>query len=244
MTGIQPNRRSQGGVVTDRELSLLYIGPDVLTSGHRARALERLGHRVVIVNPRDVLPSNRLLNYWSHHTGCALMERSLCRTIYSRLPEGKFDLVFVGTCELVGPSLVRDLKARFGTVIAHCNDDPYGQRDGWRWRLFLKSIALYDLVVVVRDCNVAEAIARGAKDVIRVSMSADEVAHCPRIVSTEDREKWSSEVAFIGTWMPEAGSVPCPSGFARRAARDLWQSMGPIQRMADLAKILARSRAS
>ncbi len=36
-------------------------------------------------------------------------------------------------------------------------------------------------------------------------MSADEVAHSPRPITKEDRDRWGSSVVFVGTWMPERG---------------------------------------
>jgi spore maturation protein CgeB len=195
-----------GKTATDaKALSILYLGPDHLTSGHRAEALRRLGHTVAIVNPRSALPNNRLVNFWNHQTGCAFLEGEIQRRILKRIPNQRFDLVFAGATELISPSLVRELKARFGTVIGYNIDDPFGGRDGRRWRLYLESVPFYDLVVVVRDSNVAEAAARGAKDVFRVLMAADEVAHRPRELKKADYDRWSSEVAFIGTWMPERG---------------------------------------
>jgi hypothetical protein len=133
------------------------------------------------------------------------MERYIRRHILGSLPQSVFDLAFVDSGELVGPSLVRELKSRFGTVINYNVDDPYGPRDGNKWRQYLHSVPFYDLVVVVRDCNIAEAFEAGARDVMRVHRSWDEIAHSPRKLSPNDLAKWGSEVAFIGTWMPERG---------------------------------------
>jgi len=36
-------------------------------------------------------------------------------------------------------------------------------------------------------------------------MSADEVAHCPRVLGPNERQLYASDVAFVGTWMPERG---------------------------------------
>jgi hypothetical protein len=101
--------------------------------------------------------------------------------------------------------VVSELKKRFGTIINYNIDDPYGKRDGRRWRQYLRAVPFYDLIVVVRDCNVAEAYSRGARKVLRVPMSADEIAHAPRAIREQDYRKWANDVLFIGTWMPERG---------------------------------------
>ncbi len=67
------------------------------------------------------------------------------------------------------------------------------------------SLSSYDLCVVVRSENVAEAHALGAKDVMRVYRSSDEISHAPQHISEEDRRLWRSEVLFLGTWFPERG---------------------------------------
>jgi spore maturation protein CgeB len=48
-------------------------------------------------------------------------------------------------------------------------------------------------------------MAAGAQRVLRVWMSADEVAHAPRILGPDDWKRWSSDVVFVGTWMTERG---------------------------------------
>ena len=96
---------------------------------------------------------------------------------------------------------------RSNAVVNYNVDDPFGRRDGRRWRLYLRSVPCYDLVVVVREVNVAEAYARGARGVLRLYRSADEEAHAPRPLTAVDRAKWTDGVIFVGTWMPERGPL-------------------------------------
>jgi spore maturation protein CgeB len=186
-------------------LSILYIGRNSGTSLHRVEALRRLGNEVFLIDPNTFLPATRLSGIWTWQTGGLFLEGYIRRRILAILPAKKFDLVYVDSGELVGPALVRELKSRFGSVINYNVDDPYGARDGHRWRLYRAAVPVYDLIVVVRDCNVSEAYAAGASRVMRVHRSADEVAHAPRVCSPEEHAQWGSEVAFVGTWMPERG---------------------------------------
>ena len=188
-----------------KQLSILYIGVDSGTSLHRVRALERLGHRVTLVNPRTSLPRNKLVARWVNRTGGLFFEQRVRKNLLATLPLTSFDVVWVDAGDLIGPSLVKDLKALYGCVVNYNHDDPYGKRDGYKWRLYLKAVPEYNLITVIRECNVKEALAAGAKDVLLLDRSADEVAHAPRKITKEDYEKWSSEVVFIGTWMPERG---------------------------------------
>ena len=186
-------------------LSILYIGSDYGTSRHRALALQRLGNQIHIIDPRRFILNHRFVRAWTWKTGALLLEDFVRRRVLESIPPTKFDLVYVDGGQLVGPSLVRALKKRFGTIINYNVDDPYGKRDGNRWRLYLRAVPLYDFIVVVRAANIREAFAAGANDVLRVHRSADEIAHFPRQISDADRQRWATEIAFIGTWMPERG---------------------------------------
>jgi hypothetical protein len=185
--------------------SILFIGRDSGTSRHRAFALRRLGYQVHVIDPLSLYSYGSLADKWSWHTGGLFLENIIQKKLLASIPRIAFSLVYVEGGELIGPRLVQELRILFGTVINYNIDDPYGGRDGLRWRLYKRSVPFYDLVVVLRECNVSEALAKGATNVMRVSMSADEVAHSPQHISEADARRLASDVAFVGTWMPERG---------------------------------------
>ena len=74
-----------------------------------------------------------------------------------------------------------------------------------RFSTYRRAVPEYDLVVVVRPPNVAEARESGARQVLLHPMVSDEVAHAPRPLTPAIQAQWGSEVAFIGSWMPERG---------------------------------------
>jgi spore maturation protein CgeB len=195
---------SSSEAVTEN-LSILYLGIDSGTSRHRALSLTRLGHKVNHLDPFRFLPSGWITDYWNHHTGALGFAGLVRARVLNSIRNMRFDLVWVDAGNLVGPELVRDLKRQAAFVINYNVDDPYGRRDSNKWRLYLRSVPYYDRIVVLRECNIAEAYRAGANDVMRVYMSSDEVAHAPRSPSAADRAQWSSEVAFVGSWMPERG---------------------------------------
>lgn len=187
------------------KLSVLYLGAESGTSRHRANALRRLGHDVCVVDPAGFLPASRAISSWNHHTGGCLLGGLARRGVLNAIGSHEYDLALVDGGMLVDRVLVNELRQRCKVVLNYNIDDPFGQRDGRKWRLYLEALPLYDLVAVVRECNVREAVAAGARDVIRVHMSADEVAHSPVPCTEEDRDQWGARVTFIGTWMPERG---------------------------------------
>jgi len=84
-------------------------------------------------------------------------------------------------------------------------DDPFGFRDRLTWLLYKKTVKEYDLTVVVREPNVDEAKRFGAKDVLKVWRSGDEVAHRRNELTEEEIHKYSTDVLFLGTWMVGRG---------------------------------------
>jgi spore maturation protein CgeB len=197
--------RGRSNSATMEKLAILYLGTDSGTSRHRARSLIRLRNKVQVLDPYGFLPAGWMMNYWNHHTGALGSGRLVRNRVLGAIRNLKFDLVWVDGGDVISPELVCALKWQGRFVINYNLDDPYGTRDSKKWRLYLRSVPHYDLIVVVRDCNVAEAYQAGAKTVLRVDRSADEVAHAPRTISAADQAKWGSDVAFLGTWMPERG---------------------------------------
>lgn len=186
-------------------MNILYLGNDYGTTKHRIEALRRLGHTVQVIDPEMLVPKGRVTARLHWETGGLLCERIVTGAVLARLDGTHFDVVLSNNGRYVGPSLVQELQCRFGPVISYNNDDPYGERDRFSWALFRRTVSFYDLVVVPREENIAEATAYGAKKTLRVYFSADEVAHAPRLLSEADHARWDSDVIFVGTWMPERG---------------------------------------
>jgi spore maturation protein CgeB len=187
-------------------MRILYLGSKNGTSGHRAKALRRLQHEVDILDFADILPKLPLLGTWERYLGSVGLASLLRTRVLKRLAgNGTFDLVWVDSGALVSRELVEDLK-RFGKrVLNYITDDPYGSRDLNLWHQYRRAVSAYDLVVVVRKENEAEAHSLGARRVLRVYFSADEIAHEPFHLNQEERANWTTDVLFVGTAFPERG---------------------------------------
>jgi spore maturation protein CgeB len=187
-------------------MRIAYLGSNWGTSLHRAEALKRIGHRVFLIDPRDYLPSSKWVGRWLYYTGGFGVNHLFDRPIVAKVQQIQPDLVWIAQLEYLGCGLLKKLQSiSTGPIINYTNDDPFGGRDGPRFRKYLQTVRYYDLLVVMRTVNILEAKMAGARRVLRIFMSADEVAHRPRTLSTDDRRIFSSDVAFVGTWMPERG---------------------------------------
>ena len=194
-------RRGKGA----NSLRVAYIGRASGTSLHRARAMERLGHTVSLIDPYDFLPRSVWVSRWLFHTGGAGVGFLIDRPIVETAARSRPNLIWVDQGDFLGASLINSLRSFDVPIVNYTIDDPFGSRDGRRFDHYLQALPYYDLVVVMREQNVAEAYGYGARKVLRVWMSADEVAHCPREISEKDLSLWSSDVCFVGTWYPERG---------------------------------------
>ncbi|MFH1066827.1 MAG: glycosyltransferase [bacterium] len=185
----------------------LYLGEtfEHSTARHRAEALSRLGWEVTFINPISFTPRVWPIPGIFNRLGNVGLPWLVERGVLSQIGKAPFDLVWVDGGSLVGPSLLKKLSRQGGALVNYNLDDPFGGRDGNAWRVYLKAVPFYDLLAVVREENVQEAKALGAKKVKRVFRSYDPVAHALRPLTAENQKRWASKVVFIGTWMPERG---------------------------------------
>jgi spore maturation protein CgeB len=191
-------------------MNILYLGDMAAhcTSRHRALALGRIGHHVVHVDPVACVRWTRLSRILHYRTGYKLINSKVRDYVMSEAANWgrEYDIVWVDNGEAVSRQLLGLLKSKYSCLVVNYNcDDPTGGRDGARWLTFRGSLCEYHLAVVVRAESQVEYPIYGAQRVLRVWRSADEVAHAPRLITPEIYKKWSSEVAFVGTWMQERG---------------------------------------
>jgi spore maturation protein CgeB len=186
-------------------LSILYLGTRDGTSLDRANALQRLGHRVHHIDLRRLLPQTKWMYRITWKFGGQVFAPWILRALPKALHGEHFDVCLVDSGEWVTPGIIAVLRRYADRVVNYVIDDPFGARDVARFRAYRRSLKFYDLCVVVRPDNAREALAAGAKRVLRVFMSSDEVTHAPRVLTAQDRAKWDSDVLFLGTWFPERG---------------------------------------
>ena len=184
-------------------MRVLYLGAShtASTARHRAEALRRLGCEVDLHDPYEAVQGHTrgLLGALHYRTGYLLLRRVVERWLLKALPPTRrYDLCWVDNGELLSRNALAHLKQQCQHLVLFNHDDPTGTRDGARFMTLKSALAAYDLCVVVRHINVAEFQALGAKDVLRVWMSYDEVAHRPTKPVRPINPAHLSDIAFIG----------------------------------------------
>ncbi len=183
---------------------ILYLGFQGGNTSKRVNALRRLGHEVTHLDPYSLFPYRDFIGRLIYYGGGPLIESYLKYKILPMISNERFDMTFVDGGELIGPKMMKVLRAVSTRIINYNNDDPFGRRDKNKWRLYLQAVPHYDVLAVVRPDNIGEAYALGARKVLQVFMAVDELDG-PREITPEDRRRLSHDVLFIGTWMPERG---------------------------------------
>jgi len=185
--------------------SILCVGQNSGTCLDRANALRRLGYGVELIDLRTLLPRTTLIFPFTRRFGGHWFEPLVTRALPRMLSGKRFDLCIVDGGEWVTSRVIELLREYSSKVIHYQIDDAFGTRDGAYFKAFRRSVPRYDLCIVMRSRNIAEAHIFGAQAVMRVYMSADEVSHAPRSLTEYDHRQWNSEVLFLGTWFPERG---------------------------------------
>lgn len=186
-------------------MRILYLGRLSGTCLDRADALRRLGHELLHIDVRTLMPKTVWIDRVTWRLGGGWFSAWVNSGLRSRITGQSFDLCYVDGGEWTAGSTIELVRKHAPLVVNYNIDDPFGLRDGARWIAYRHAAWRYDLCVVMRNENVTEARAHGVRNVLRVYRSADEVSHAPRPLSPQDRERWRADVLFLGTWFPERG---------------------------------------
>lgn len=188
-------------------MKILYLGAQggPTSIAPRADSLRRSGHEVRVIDPRDALPSPSIFDWWCFHTAALGLGPLIERFVMREAGSGPYDLVFIDVSWIVGRSLIRKLRKIAPKIVCYIHDNPFTRHDRGRWRLVRQALPEYDVFAVRRDSTIKPAYEHGARKVVRIWCHADEALYRPIELSAADRHKYGSEVAFVGTWMPERG---------------------------------------
>jgi len=194
-------------------LNIVYIGScsPGSTSRHRADALSRLGHKVHRADPYEAFKSRlngKIQSLVHYRSGYRLLQSDIARwtlNLMQQVLAQPPDIVWIDSGELLGYEAVKLVSQTGARLVSYNHDDATGKRDGRRFDSLLKSLALYDLCAVVRPENILEYQRHGARKVVHVWRSYDEVMHAPFKALSVIPAEFCSDVAFIGTWIRGEG---------------------------------------
>ncbi|CDZ27686.1 glycosyltransferase [Neorhizobium galegae] len=188
-------------------MRLLYIGAESGTSLQRAAAFGRIGLEVLHLSPYAQLPTHWAP--WLNRAGGPGIDRLVANGLGRRIGGQRFDFAVVDCGDVVGPAALKIIRNAAPVVVNYNADNPYldPSPERLRWTIFHRALPYYDLVVAMRRDGIEEMMARrGARRIDTIWQCADEVVHRPPSLTPEEKSRWSSEVVFVGTWMPGRGA--------------------------------------
>jgi spore maturation protein CgeB len=186
-------------------LRIAYIGCAYENSLLWASALERLGHKVVFIDPSSWLGKSKWVLRWLFHAGGLGIDLIINKRLFEEVQRVQPDLIWVIQGEFLGPKCLKRLRMIGVPIVNYTTDNPFGPRDGLRFYYYRRAVSFYDYFSVPRLETLHDLKLAEAKRVERFYLSADEIAHAPRTLTLAEQSRFGSDVAFIGTWMPERG---------------------------------------
>lgn len=210
-------QRDDSSAPAGASLKVLYAGalsPND-SSLYRLWALKRLGHKVVPLNYYEYTRFGTLIGKITYRLAAGPSINRLNRDLLAMAEREKPDLVWTDKLLGMQPKTLEKLRAMGIATVSYMIDNPFGTREDPGWRLYMKDIPYYDLHVVQRDANIADYMARGARDVIKIQTAYEPTIHFPPPDGWSDANR-DREVSFIGTPYDRRGE------FLTR----LWQEFG------------------
>ena len=189
--------------------AILYVGNSSGTSAHRAEALRELGHEVRLV-PAD-LPDGRIRRQL-YRVGHRLRRPpdlvGTNRRLLEELGRRSYAILWVDKgITLRAATLRRARRLQPGLKLVSYSPDDMFSPD-LQTAQYLRALPLYDLNVTTKSYNVAELPTLGARNVVFVDNAYDPATHRPLELTPEERERFSADVGFVGTFEPErAGTM-------------------------------------
>jgi hypothetical protein len=115
----------------------------------------------------------------------------------------KPDLILVLNGKFVAPATLRNVQATSGAILAnYATDDPWNSVV--TTKCFRQGAGLYDIYATPKKAVVPDLVAAGSKVVLRTLYAYKPSVHFPEpAVTSHDRERYSCDVAFIGSCDPD-----------------------------------------
>lgn len=210
----------------------------VASTHTRMLALQRLGHTVIPFDTDAYEEKNPNLHRIAFRLVIGPGVNRLNRDLPRIATEEKVDLLFADKVLSLRPGTIRKLQAQSIFTLCYVIDNAFGPRKDPGWRLYKKSITLFDLHVTQRDVSVHDLTQRGARDVIKTQTAYDQAIHFPPPEPYTDAQR-NRGVSFLGTPYDDragflsslhAAGLPVvisgsPNAWQRALSTDLYQQL-------------------
>ena len=181
-------------------MKILYVSQLAAfdSSSYRVLALRREGHAVITLDTNEYGQRNALLRKLEFRAAAGPEVNRLNHDILAAAREHRPDAVWADKALWMKPETLAALRAMGIATVSYMIDNFFGPRRDPGWRLYAKTIPLYDLHCTQRDTNVQDYTRAGARDVIKIQTAYEPTVHFapPDGWSDADRDR---QVSFVGT---------------------------------------------
>ena len=193
----------------NRKISILSVGGmdgKSNTCLHRHWALEKIAHRIDVVN------TSTKINLWFrivHHLflyGLPIRLpdlKNINKKIIEKITTYDYDIIWIDKGIIVFPETLKEIKRLVpDTKIVSYSPDNMALRHN-QSQQYVECIPLYDYIVTNKSYIIEDMKRLGAKNVTFVNNSFSEDFHRPYELSEEERDELGGDVGFIGAWEEE-----------------------------------------
>ncbi len=181
-------------------MNILYVSQLAThdSAWYRVLALRREGHQVITINTLDYGQRNPLLKKIEFRATTGPEVSRLNRDILASARRDRPDVLWADKLLWMRPETLDTLRSLGVVTVSYMIDNFFGPRRDPGWRLYAKTIPLYDLHCTQRDRNVLDYRKAGARDVIKVQTAYEPTVHYPSEPAYTDSQR-DRGVSFIGT---------------------------------------------
>jgi len=186
------------------QVKIVYIASLGATSTAMAEAIRSTGAEVHTLDKRPYIAwGGALLSRIQRRLNRGLGLRAFNRDLLRMVEEIRPDVVWVCKGQILHPETIGRGRRIHDCLWVHENpDDPFGPQRGrhW-WKLFYKTLPMFDLHFVPRAVDLQDYAAAGARRVVRADFVFIPSLHTPP--PSGPPRSFECDVAFIGRWEPE-----------------------------------------
>lgn len=168
------------------------------------KALKELGHETAVfishrcewIDVASPLYHRAFQLTWRLRWYAAYVSRQASRRFFEAVERERPDVVLVDTGEHLHPEVLARVKERFHPVMAiYLMDDPVSQR----WTNVVRALPLYDIIGAFDRHQVDQYRRATRANVLHLPCACDPDVYQPQPLSTQQRQRYGTDVAFVGT---------------------------------------------
>ena len=191
----------------------------------------RCHNYTVLPVPRGATVKRLLRSPWPYRIGWRLAPGLLAqlesRSFVDVVNQFRPDLVLVVNGNLITGQALAEIKGASAATLFHFYNEDIANRLNTMATL-RKAVRRYDHFFTTKSFNIVNLSLLGAKAVTYVPHGYRDNCHFPVSVKKKDRERYGSDVVFVGTWeRPRAQMLEQLNGFNLRVWGNDWHRLRP-----------------